>query len=160
MYTKRLTEALEAAKIVSSTAQNIFQDSLTFKETKIDYLAKCAKMLFDNNPIKVGSIVVLKKSPEITQRGSPGWWHFRNFLVKGIVGIVKDIDISTFDVGTFFYRVEWFNQTYIDYKGKTQTCDPPGSFFHNEEYIELASDDVVQKLTKLDSSFDDFPFGD
>ncbi len=53
---------------------------------------------------KIGDKVILKKAPVITEQINYGWYGYRNILVKGAKGLVKEIEVRD---GYFYYGLSF-----------------------------------------------------
>lgn len=84
-------------------------------------------------PFQVGDRVRLMVTPTITAEQSWGWLPSKHFLVAGLTGTVKSIDLYK---GKFGAGVEWDGQTYLSYPDNKPTPrDRPKIYWHNEDDI-------------------------
>lgn len=74
----------------------------------ITRLTNCYQLLLDKYaPFQIGDRVVLTETLEI--KPDSGWYSYRHFLVKGAIGIVREVDADTdgFSAGIEFEDESW-----------------------------------------------------
>ena len=87
------------------------------------------------SPFKVGDLVELTETPEISDTVSWGWLGAKHYMVAGATGRVASVDC---DRSGLSYSVVMDNQTYI-FEGRKHPVSTPKSFAFRERWLRLAN---------------------
>jgi hypothetical protein len=88
----------------------------------VSRLVECYELLLNKYaPFRVGDRVVLTEAPDITERTAPGWMHSRHFLVKGAMGVVREVDVCA---RGFSGAIAFDDESWIDRDGKANPVEP------------------------------------
>lgn len=82
----------------------------------LDELTACYDLLINKYaPFKVDDIVILTRTPEISNEVSHGWMGAKHFLIKGARGRIQSVSCGS---RGFRFDVIFDNETFIDYLTK------------------------------------------
>lgn len=122
MKENSLTKILEGLNILEKLSNGHLTDW--------KYALESANSIWSRSPFKVGDLVKLNKTPEITKDKSWGWLGAKHFLVEGALAEVKS---RQFYDGKFIFGLMFNDDSWIDYNGNIH--------YVNERYIYSFSED-------------------
>lgn len=100
------------------------------------YVLENANSIWQKSPFKVGDLVRLTKTPEISKEKSWGWLGSKHFFIEG--AIAKVVERQFYD-GLFVYGLMFEDETWIDMNGKKNLPDRPAIYFFGENWLALAN---------------------
>ncbi len=104
------------------------------------YTLENANSIWKRCPYKVGDLVSLVKTPEITEKKSWGWLGAKHFLKEGAIGRINEI---SFHDGLFFFYVTFENETWIDYEGVERPVSRLANYSFSEHWLAPANYDQL-----------------
>jgi len=100
------------------------------------YVLEGANTIWMRSPFKVGDLVRLNKTPEITEEKSWGWLGAKHFLIKGALARVET---RQFYDGKFVYGLSFDEESYISpITGKVTPVKDNGIYSFGESWLESA----------------------
>jgi hypothetical protein len=113
----------------------MLEKSFDCRLTHYKYVLECANSIWEKSPFKVGDLVRLNKTPEITKEKSWGWLGSEHFLIKGALATVKE---RKFYAGKFVYGIVFNDDSYIDASGNKIKTSEEYIYSFSETWLEPA----------------------
>jgi hypothetical protein len=99
------------------------------------YVLEGANSIWSLAQFKVGQLVRLNKTPEITREKSWGWFGSKHYLIKGALAVVKE---RQFYDGTFVYGLHFQDESWVDGNGICQPVSGKALYSFGERWLESA----------------------
>jgi hypothetical protein len=98
------------------------------------YVLESANTIWERCPFKVGSFVILNRTPEITNDKSWGWLGAKHFLIKGARGVIKDREFYN---GKFIFSISFDDDSWIDSYGVKHYHNDKALYLFEESWLDL-----------------------
>lgn len=95
-----------------------------------------ANTIWDRCPFKVGDLVMLNKTPEITPEKSWGWMGSKHYLIQGSLARVRE---RSFYDGRFVFGLLFEDESYKDQEGKLHPVGEKHIYSFGESWISSAN---------------------
>jgi hypothetical protein len=98
-------------------------------------ILKDAASIWKKAPFKVGQLVKLSRTPEITKDKSWGWLGSKHFLIKGAIARIEE---SSFYGGQFVYGLHFMDESHLSFDGSVHQVDQRAVYSFGESWLESA----------------------